>query len=366
MDADLARRARKNTLGVRSAQPLPVVARALVICSILAVGFAGTVTALTGTIEGVRPAVAATPPLALTVPEPVVQLVLPIPGIEEAKVEEEATAPTPATVEETIDAVAAAALPASDAAIDRAPYDALIEEVSLPGPADPEQVLTFGPMRIKRGLVETILRAARATETDPALLMAIADKESSFATAVEARTSSAAGLFQFIERTWLTVVRDFGARHGRLKEATEIATVDGDPVVADPETRARILSLRTDPYLATVLAAEMLKRDAGRIAARIGRELTVGETYLAHFLGPDDAERFIAQLAEKPGSVAARLLPRPARANRPIFFARKGKKAKGLSVAEVHRKFEDMMGRRLDRYRSVQELTGATAYAAVE
>ena len=140
------------------------------------------------------------------------------------------------------------------------------------------------------------MRAARKTDTDPTLLMSIADKESAFAPTVKASTSSATGLFQFIDSTWLRVVRDFGPQHGLDKEAAAIDSSDGPPSIADPAARRRILGLRNDPYLSAILAAEMLKHDAARIAARIGRELSDGETYLAHFLGPSDAEKFIAKL----------------------------------------------------------------------
>ncbi len=68
------------------------------------------------------------------------------------------------------------------------------------------------------------------------------------------------------------------------------------------------------------MAGEMLKRDAARISQRIGRELTLGEVYLAHFLGPDDAGDFLDKVVNKPAAAAAVLLPGPARANRSIFF----------------------------------------------
>ena len=165
----------------------------------------------------------------------------------------------------------------------------------LEEPRDPNAVLRFGPRQIERWLVDTLLSAARAVDSDPALLMAIADKESSFSPSAKARTSSAEGLFQFIDTTWFRVVRDFGAKHGLAAEATAIqADADGDLSVADGEMRARILKLRRDPRLAAVMAAEMLKRDSERIARRVGRSLSSGEVYLAHFLGPEDAERFIA------------------------------------------------------------------------
>ena len=241
----------------------------------------------------------------------------------------------------------------------------VIRASALVGTADPNETLAFGPMRIRRYLVEIVLRAARAVEADPVLMLAIADKESSFLTEVQARTSSATGLFQFIERTWLTVVRDFGAKHGLTAEAQAIAWVDDNPVVADQAERQRILDLRSDPYLAALLAGEMLNRDRTKIGAKIGRELTHGETYLAHFLGADDTERFLSRLMAEPNATAASLLPRPARANRPIFYERAGRKTKSRSVAEVHQAFEDMIGRRLDRYRNVHQAMTATALTEI-
>ncbi|WP_370875483.1 transglycosylase SLT domain-containing protein [Methylobacterium amylolyticum] len=227
-----------------------------------------------------------------------------------------------------------------------AAYSALATELEGKGPRNPDELLVFGPMRIRRYLVEKIVRASRATSVDPVLLMAIADKESSFKTEVQAATSSASGLYQFIERTWLGVVRDFGPRYGLEAEAALVAAGD-----LGGGQRARILDLRRDPYLSAVFAAEMLKRDSLRIARRIGRNLTGGEVYLVHFLGPDGAERMIDEVTRKPETVAAELLPKPAAANKPIFY---GAGAKSLSVAEVRGKFETMISLRLDRYRSVK------------
>jgi len=212
--------------------------------------------------------------------------------------------------------------------------------------------------------VQTIVKAAQAVETDPVLLMAVADKESSFITAVQAKTSSATGLYQFIERTWLGVIRDFGPKYGYAQDAALIVPDGNDrPSVQDQSERARILDMRRDPYLSALMAGEMLKRDAARIALKIGRELTLGEVYLAHFLGADDAEDFLSQVVDKPTSAAATLLPGPARANRSIFFAGttgrgRHRKPASLSVAQVHQKFEAMMSTRGDRYRDVRSVAG--------
>jgi hypothetical protein len=219
---------------------------------------------------------------------------------------------------------------------------------------DAPGVLQFGPVRVARAIVEHVVDAAKSTGSDPALLMAIADKESSFAPKAKASTSSASGLFQFIDSTWLNAVRMFGWRHGQQEAAEAIVAKGGDLRVA-PQKRTAILAMRDDPYLSAALAAEMLKYDGDRIAERIGRPLTAGETYLIHFLGPDDAARFMQTVEDAPQTPAARLLPRPARANKPIFYARKGKKMQPKSVGEVHEAFETMMGQRSSRYRGVEE-----------
>jgi Transglycosylase SLT domain len=317
--------------------------RSLIVCTVLAGAIAGMIIALGGQSDPVQPAPAATT-ASLSMPKPRLNV-----------------APT-AVARAEIDALIAQWREITQWRNDPAQPETLVPDVLARGSGHPDDILQFGPMRIRRHLVETIVKAAQVTEADPVLLMAIADKESSFSTGVRAKTSSATGLFQFIDSTWLRVVRDFGARHGLKKEARSIVWVDDELVVTDPAERARILELRREPYISALLAAEMLKRDAGRIARRIGRDLTHGETYLAHFLGPDDAERFMEKVVDEPNSNAAKLLPKPARANKPIFFGNSGRK--GLSIAEVHQKFQSMMNLRLDRYRDVlSHVGGSPVYA---
>lgn len=234
---------------------------------------------------------------------------------------------------------------------------------NAPRADDTPSVLQFGPMRVQRSIAERVVRAAKSTGSDPALLMAIADKESSFSPSAKASTSTASGLFQFVESTWLKALRTFGGRYGLAREAEAIDEgPDGDLRVYG-RRRSEILGLRNDPYLSAALAAEMLKRDGERIAERLGRPLTAGETYLIHFLGPDDAERFMAKVKDAPHMPAALLLPRPARANRPIFFARDGRRIVARSVGEVHAVFEEMMGQRSRRYRDVEAKLPSTVSA---
>ncbi|GAB6845941.1 hypothetical protein HNR00_003035 [Methylorubrum rhodinum] len=297
---------------------------------------------------------ASTKAAELTMPKPRVHAVL-------QSVSAEAPVPSVVAASSSFRAVDGLDSDLTAGTVDRVSYDFLLSQTST---GDPNDILEFGPMRIRRHIVQTIVKAAQAVETDPVLLMAVADKESSFITAVQAKTSSATGLYQFIERTWLGVIRDFGPKYGYAQDAALVVPDGNDrPSVQDQAERARILDMRRDPYLSALMAGEMLKRDAARIALKIGRELTLGEVYLAHFLGADDAEDFLSQVVDKPGAAAAALLPGPARANRSIFFAGttgrgRHRKPASLSVAQVHQKFEAMMSTRGDRYRDVRSVAG--------
>ena len=218
---------------------------------------------------------------------------------------------------------------------------------------DPNELMQFGAMSIPRGVVEMIVRAAAATDVDPVYMMALADKESSFSTDVRARTSSAEGLFQFVTKTWLSVVRTFGAKHGLADEAAAIELVDGQPTIKDDATRERVLGLRRDPYLSAVMAAEMMKRDRAAIERRIGRDLNRSEFYLAHFLGAQGAGKLMALVDEKPKQSAPRVFREAAKANRTLFFARQGKRMKDLTVAQVYDKLDQMIDHRISRYSEV-------------
>src|SRR3954466_2518064 len=110
-----------------------------------------------------------------------------------------------------------------------------------PGPT-PNDDLVFGEMKVPRWLAEAVVRAAQTTNVDPAYLMALADKESSLLPDNKARTSSAEGLFQFVETSWLEVFRRYGPKHGYAAEAEAIHLVQGRPAVSDSDERERILN----------------------------------------------------------------------------------------------------------------------------
>src|SRR3954471_9862135 len=137
---------------------------------------------------------------------------------------------------------------------------------------NPNEVLVFEQMRVPRWLAETVVRAAQVTGVDPAYMMALADKESSLLPDNKARTSSAEGLFQFVEGTWLEVMRRYGPTHGYAAEADAIQIVEGRPAVSDDKDRERILRLRRDPYLSALMAGEMINTHRETLSGKVARD----------------------------------------------------------------------------------------------
>jgi len=180
-----------------------------------------------------------------------------------------------------------------------------------------EQTMAFGNVRVSRWIVEAVVAAARATRTDPAYLMALADKESSLVPGSRARTSSAEGLFQFLEATWLEVVLRYGAKHGYAEAADAIAQVGGRVVVGDETMRHWILGLRRDPLFSALMAGEMIRTHRESLAGKIAREPSFSELYLAHFLGATGANRLFDLVADRSAPEA---FPAAAKANADIFF----------------------------------------------
>jgi hypothetical protein len=170
---------------------------------------------------------------------------------------------------------------------------------------------------------QALSRASEATGVDFSLLVETARRESSFNAAARAPTSSATGLFQFIDSTWLETVRRHGAKHGLDIYASQITLENGRPVVRDPRLRQQILDLRYDPELSARMGAELAKENAQGLERRLGRAPKAGEVYAAHVLGVSGAVRMI-EAAEAGAPDAAVLFPREAQANRWLFFARDG------------------------------------------
>ncbi len=185
---------------------------------------------------------------------------------------------------------------------------------------------------VAHGVMGSLQRAASATGVDFTYLVKTAQRESSLNPNAHARTSSAAGLFQFVEQTWLGVLKTNGAKHGYGAYADQIVKGrDGRYRIPDANVRHQVMGLRYNADANAVMAAEMTAGHAAYLKGRIGRDPTQGELYAAHFLGPDGAGDLISASTTRPGARAAALFPAAAHANPTIFY----RHGKALDVSSV-------------------------------
>lgn len=198
------------------------------------------------------------------------------------------------------------------------------------------------PARVRAAIAD----AARATGVDFNYLLAQARIESNLDPNAAAASSSARGLYQFLGSTWLDTLDRHGTEHGLgwASDAIERSgqRSGGRAFVSDPAMRARIMNLRLDPAVSSVMAAELADDNAAVLQGVLGRAPDSTELYLAHFLGSDGAARFLAALQADPGQSAADLFPKPAASNRAIFFNRDGR---DRSLGEVMGLMRDKMAR---------------------
>ena len=177
--------------------------------------------------------------------------------------------------------------------------------------------------------------AARATGADFSYLVRTAQRESNFDPSAKAPTSSAAGLFQFTNETWLRMIDRYGAQHGLKAEAAAVSVVNGDTVVGKGASRDAILALRNDPVLSATMAGELAQENAKILARKIHRLPTSAELYTAHFMGPADAAHLIQAARRSDKGPAAAVFRSAALAN-PTVFA--GKDGEQLNAAQLYAK----------------------------
>jgi Transglycosylase SLT domain len=157
-----------------------------------------------------------------------------------------------------------------------------------------------------------------------------------------ARTSSAAGLFQFTRQTWLATLKAHGAEHGLGAQADAISRgAGGRYFVADPVLRQSIMELRDQPETASAMAAAFASDNRDHLASAVGRTVEPVDLYLAHFLGAGGATRFLKAFDADPDTAAAALLPQAAAANGSIFYNANGS---ARSVGDIRAHFAAKIG----------------------
>jgi hypothetical protein len=181
-----------------------------------------------------------------------------------------------------------------------------------------------------------IAQASASTGIDFDYLLGQAQVESGLNTNARAGTSSATGLYQFLDQSWLGIIKQHGAEHGLSWAANAISGSGGRYTVSDPATRSAILNLRKDPAVSATMAAEYAADNKDAIESSLGRGATGTDLYMAHFLGLGGAKTFLRTMQSNPGASGAAMFPAAARSNRAIFYDGSGN---ARSLGEIYQRF---------------------------
>jgi hypothetical protein len=183
-------------------------------------------------------------------------------------------------------------------------------------------------------IAAALQQASAQTGTDFSYLLNTAMRESSLDCSAKSNTSSSCGLFQFTEQTWLGTMKKDGADLGLGQYASAITqNSSGRYVVTDPAARQAILALRNDPQTSALMAGAFANDSKSALESKLGRSVSSGDLYIAHFLGAGGASKLISSAEDAPNARADVLFPEAAAANRSIFYDRSGQPK---TVAEVY------------------------------
>jgi len=200
---------------------------------------------------------------------------------------------------------------------------------------------TWDDPKIPTGVMDAIKSAAQESGIDPHLLAAVAWRESRFDPDARSKRSSARGLLQFTEGTWLQAIRDYGARHGVGAYAAAVQTQkSGALAVPDASLRSDILQRRSDPVLSAELAAEAMRLQRAAMQDRLGRSVRSADLYLLHVLGPSGSARFLSAVAQHSNASSLKVA-NPKVLNNAGLLARDHRP---MTVANTYAAVEAMLG----------------------
>lgn len=197
----------------------------------------------------------------------------------------------------------------------------ITQNKQLESSPDPSIMVDKKQPKSKSEVIKVIKQAARKVGVNPNFLVAMAAVESGLKPDAKAGTSSASGLFQFLNSkkapVWREQLQLYGKKYG--------------------------LGLNTSPFNAranSLMGAEFLKANLKSLQKSVKKKVDGTMAYVAHFLGAGGAKRFYKAGDETLGINAASA--KQTNANLPIFYKDKSKK-KPRTVKEIH----DLFGERL-------------------
>lgn len=217
----------------------------------------------------------------------------------------------------------------------------MVAEAQLAALDAERRVALAAPAPVRRlsisnqGIRDLVTRIGADTGMDPSYLVRLAIRESALDPLARSNSSSAGGLFQFTEGTWLCAVRDFGGM-ASVPAITIRTDASGRCLIDNAVEKNLILDLRFDPVVSTRISAAVSLRNYRQFSAVFGQTPTWVDLYALHFFGVDTGLAFLRLNQTTPYVAASAISPAAARANPSIFYDSRNRPR---TVAELYRNF---------------------------
>jgi hypothetical protein len=210
------------------------------------------------------------------------------------------------------------------------------EQQALPVAAD-KKPTAVGAIKMPDETVGAAIKeAAKKVGTDESIMLAMAKQESGFNPAAKASTSSAKGLFQFLDATWKGMADKYS------KSFPELLKGPMD-------------------VLASAISGALYIKENSEYLKKNNIPVTGTTIYASHFLGPGGARRL---LQADPDSIAASIpgMEGPAKANQFIFYKPGPNKKPDLSAprtaGEIMEVLYNKVGKSAEQYAAVANNPG--------
>ena len=195
-------------------------------------------------------------------------------------------------------------------------------------------------------IIDTLHRTSKKTGVDFDLLIVTAMIESDLGRMTISSSSSARGIYQFIEPTWLVLMKRYGERIGykAYADMIEINKETRQPQITHGGVvmRQKILDLRYNTRIAALIKAHQIK-DEERVlrSFKNGQDINITDHYIAHMLGLSLARTFYQLKQSESVIILSNLKNRKFHEaitlNKSFFYDSNGA---GLSASDAYGQFE--------------------------